>query len=997
MHYLALLADPDQNRITREAWTVASSTDEFVWAGWQPESVVSVDNEPPLEWYENAEPPPRVPPADRTSPDQGADPAYRLLHKLGLTYLDAPVENPNIWPSNPLDVEPAVPYTPPRVTNADGLSQLAALDELHREQSLGRAGWLFVAGSITQGGNQVPCCFPLFERRVKFVRVDGVFYPQWQGALRRNGLLRRRASDNVADPVDVFLRERAGSSNQAEIGSVVAGLLRDFDIELTGVADSSVNPSDVQPDQGTVLVPGAGFYLARTNALTSTANDLSRWTSRHLSDTAFAELYRTTDSALHPNENRVSPIRSALPLNDRQREAIDRLDTETVVAVSGPPGTGKTHMIVAAASDAVARGLSVLVATKSDFAAESACELLELYPTPPHIRFGREDQRRHVADLLSGGSEAGVTDEQLGEISQHETQAWTDLERRGHAMLQALERQRAFEAALRNEHLPAASGAPRLLNAAFDHAQLERALRTVSGTDGLRKRRAVNKLRKLIGAPDDASVSFMTTAIAGARAELAIRTALDDVEGTDLDQLWAELDRAETDARASQAILDMAKRSRPTQGAMASIAALATALRASLETNRLDLTIEANTAFLQHLPFWVGTLDEIEATLPANPAMFDLVIFDEASQIDQLSAVPALCRAKRAMVVGDPRQLRHISAITPQQIEAARTHASLQPGDDAAILDIAANSLFDVAASATPVTWLDEHFRSIPHLIEFASDRWYRGELKLMTQHPRNEHYDGIHIHRLSGQRSEKTNPHEIVAIIEHLHLLRTRADVGSIGVISPFSEQAEALERAIIDAFDYDTIRDLRLRVGTVRGVQGTERDTILLSLVIDDRDFGAALAMVEDPHVFNVMTTRARSRVDVFYSFDESALPRGILADWFQYEATPPGLSASLAEPGSSWTTRLAEALELGGVRVVAGYPVAGWHLDLVVGEGDAAFGVETTVHPEGAQVHAERHLALRRAGWDLVSMYESGWLLKTEEAAVHLAGLAARRSSK
>jgi len=757
-----------------------------------------------------------------------------------------------------------------------------------------------------------------------------------------------------------------------------------------------VNPLDVDPGKGTVLVPGAGFYLARADELTSAANDLTRWTSRHLSDTAFAELYRSADSVLHDNDDRISAIRSALPLNERQREAIDRLDTETIVAVSGPPGTGKTHMIVAAASDAVARGLSVLVATKSDFAAESASELLTRYPTPPHIRFGREEQRRHVADLLSAGSEAGISDEQLAEITRLEAEAWADLERRGQAMLNALDRKQAFEAALQNEHLPASSGAPRLLEPDFDHARLDRLLATANSADGRRQRRSVVKLRKTIGAPDGATLSSMQAAIAGARSELAIRQALDRAAGTDLDELWAQLDRAETDAKASQAVLDMARRSRPSTQAMTSIAALATALRTSLGTNRLDLPIEANTAFLQHLPFWVGTLDEIEATLPTNPAMFDLVIFDEASQIDQLSAVPALCRAKRAMVVGDPKQLRHLSAITPQQIEAARTHAALRPGDDAAILDIAANSLFDVAASATPVTWLNEHFRSIPHLIEFASDRWYRGELKLMTQHPRNEGLDGIHLHRVPTTRGDKTNPSEIAAIVDHIHRLRSQPGAGSVGVISPFSEQAEALERAIIENFDYDTIRDLRLRVGTVRGVQGTERDTVLLSLVIDDRDFGTALDMIEDPHVFNVMTTRARDRMDVFYSFDPAGLPTGLLTDWFRYEANPPGLSAPLATTASGWTHRLSEALKLGGARVVEGYPVAGWTIDLVVGEGDAAFGVETTVHPGGPRVHAERHLTLRRAGWDLVSMFESAWLLKTEEAAVHLAGIAARRAA-
>jgi len=233
MQYLALLADPDQNRITRDAWRVASSANELVWAGWQPESVVAVENEPPLEWYEDAAAPPIVPPRNAAQTGVGNDAAYQLLKQLGIVGAPTMPEEQAEWPPDLHDAEPAIPVTPPRVADANGLRHLASLDELHREQSLGRAGWLFIAGSIRHGDEQIPCCFPLFERRVKFTRVDGTFYPQWQGALRRNGMLRRRVPEDVEDPVDVFLRGRAGSSQQAEIGSVVAALLRAFDISST--------------------------------------------------------------------------------------------------------------------------------------------------------------------------------------------------------------------------------------------------------------------------------------------------------------------------------------------------------------------------------------------------------------------------------------------------------------------------------------------------------------------------------------------------------------------------------------------------------------------------------------------------------------------------------------------------------------------------------------------------------------------------------------------
>jgi len=986
IQYLALLADPDQRRITREAWTVASDDSDFAWGGWKPDSVVSVDKEPPAQWYEQ--------PARVTTPKN----PYRFSkdNQLMWNRLNKAVGDASLLQTvtEKFDDPDRGSYTPPSGLMTETYRELALRDELHREEGLGRAGWLFIAGTIEVGGEHIPCCFPLFERRVKFTKVNGVFLPQWQGALRRNALLHRRVADSVQDPIDVFLSEGAGSENPGGIASELSDLLRHYGITITAVTDGTESPIRMRGAASTVLVPGTGFYLAQPRT-PATNNDLDRWTKRHLSDTALSQLYRTTDSLLHQPESRPSAIQCALPLNGRQREAINRLNTEAVVAVSGPPGTGKTHMIVAAASDAVARGLSVLVATKSDFAADSACELLEQFPTPPHIRFGKAEHRRRVADHLSAGSTAGISDEQLTALEHASQAAAARLARLSGEMLGALGLKQRYEAARSNENLTLATGAPNMLAPSFRFDQLDKAIADTSGTTGRRQRRSIEKLRSMIGAAENVSLPLMLQIVDGARAEHTIRTALDHAKGTELDNLWSELDRAESDARAAQTILDIARRSRPTPGALASIASLATALRSSLGGSGLRDGIEANAAFLHHLPFWIGTLDEIEATLPANPGMFDVVIFDEASQIDQLAAVPALCRARRAFVVGDPQQLRHTSAITRQQIEAARLHAQLAPGDDAALLDVAANSLFDVAAAATTITWLDEHFRSIPHLIQFSSERWYGGNLRLMTQHPRNERLDAIHPVRVLGQRTSSANEHEVQAIVARLHQIRAAGATGSIGVISPFIEQAEALEDAIVRSFDYEAIRDMRLRVGTVRGVQGTERDTILVSLVMDERDYATALPMIENRHLFNVMATRARTHLEFFHSFDPATLPRGLLADWFHYEKNPPGLAAQLTPAVSRWTTELADALQLAGVRVVTGYPVAGWTVDLVVGEGDAAFGVETTVHPAGPEAHAERHITLRRAGWHLVSVFEPSWLLKSEEAAVKLAGIASRRS--
>ena len=82
---------------------------------------------------------------------------------------------------------------------------------------------------------------------------------------------------------------------------------------------------------------------------------------------------------------------------------------------------------------------------------------------------------------------------------------------------------------------------------------------------------------------------------------------------------------------------------------------------------------------LEVLKIWSSTLKSIRRTFPLNPCIFDYVIFDEASQIDLPSAAPALYRAKRAIVVGDPMQLTHIAGITKDMDKSlAKIHGLLK-------------------------------------------------------------------------------------------------------------------------------------------------------------------------------------------------------------------------------------------------------------------------------------------------------------------------------
>ena len=265
-----------------------------------------------------------------------------------------------------------------------------------------------------------------------------------------------------------------------------------------------------------------------------------------------------------------------------------------------------------------------------------------------------------------------------------------------------------------------------------------------------RSRRAGRRLRAAAGAAEATSLADLQTALRCATdrrdaAELAAGA------GTVLAPAWDHLRRADAAVHAAAgrvAEVEAAREDRRRRGRGAA-RDLATALRAGRRQRRRLLRALDGRAVVQALPLWVGTLRDVEDLLPDTPALFDLVILDEASQIDQVLGAAALLRARRAVIVGDPRQLRHVSFVGDDQVRAGLEAHGL--ADAAGTLDVRRASVLDVAAGVTPVTWLDEHYRSVPHLIEFSARRFYDGRLTVATRHPANEATDVIDVVRVDA------------------------------------------------------------------------------------------------------------------------------------------------------------------------------------------------------------------------------------------------------
>ena len=879
----------------------------------------------------------------------------------------------------------------------EGVKRFVAADALHKEQHLIWQGYLWIQGSYDGRNYRVP----MVRRRVSARSVIKQLFDSTVGVpltlqaesawLVNTTLLDSESFDALADrPIEWGI---GGSSGGGRIDRNHPGVAAFVSAYLEGCglpADTPLHAGVDDADPPLRVTLATGLYLDSDPYRADRSSALKLWATRAPIGTALEALY--FDDTRPGGPPREVVVRSPLPLNDEQRRAIELSVNEDLVVVSGPPGTGKSHLAAAAAISEIAAGGSVLIASKSIHACNVIEGMLRRFPMIEPIRFGDDRGARLLGNALASGvpapderyDQSRLTDE----VASLEAEIQAQLERIRRRLIECSQFDRVLR---RREDLPLWL-ASRDIDA-IDTAAVRAALPALDPSGPLGKRRARRARARIVEqlgvrAPEDAAaIREICDAIDAARS-------FEDLAGRDLGlpKMWDGLDALEDQWRHLIGdVLEADRRARANLRSRSALGELATALRTGPVTRRRELATMGGR-FLDVAPLWLGTLGEIETTAPIVPGLFDLVILDEASQISQLSAAPALARAKRAMVIGDSRQLRHESFVT----ENVQRLAAVQAGVDDGLrrrLDDRANSVFDAASSSAPVVDLVEHYRSSPHIIGFSNREFYDSRLQLMTQHPRHEAADGIDVVRVSGRRSsEGVLPAEVNRAIELVHQLVAEG-VEGIGVVTPVQIQADVIEEKLHHELTLEQIDRHSIRVGTVEEFQGTEREVVIISLCMKEGDDDVTVAL-EDPALFNVMVTRARSRVIVLAAFDPAELSPGLLARYLRHAEEPPTPKAERID-GSGWTRRLARELAAGSdARVIVDYEVAGETVDIVLGDGANALAIETELHPGGPQRHIDRHMVLRRAGWEILDMFESTAFGREEEVIASLLARVARQ---
>lgn len=273
--------------------------------------------------------------------------------------------------------------------------------------------------------------------------------------------------------------------------------------------------------------------------------------------------------------------------------------------------------------------------------------------------------------------------------------------------------------------------------------------------------------------------------------------------------------------------------------------------------------------FIGDYPLVLSTTHSIFGTL-GQSVNYDLLIMDEASQVDLCTGSLALQCSKKAVIVGDLKQLPNIISndIRDQTLRIAQCFA-IPKGycyDKHSFL----SSILEIYPKI-PKTLLKEHYRCHPKIIEFCNKKFYDNQLVIMTE---DEGKDPIVLCKAvkGNHQRERTNQRQIDMIVEEI-IPRFSLDLdnGSVGIIAPYRDQVQTIKTAL---------KGKNMKVATVDSFQGQEMDVIILSTVNNKNS-----SFIDDSSRLNVAVSRAVKRLIVVVNDDETLLEQGNLGDLVGY----------------------------------------------------------------------------------------------------------------
>ncbi|MBQ8886974.1 MAG: AAA family ATPase [Candidatus Gastranaerophilales bacterium] len=702
-----------------------------------------------------------------------------------------------------------------------------------------------------------------------------------------------------------------------------------------------------------------------------------------------------------------------LSLSDSQEDVIKNLEDNTILSVYGPPGTGKSQTIVNLICHLVSNGKTVLVASRMDKATDVVADRLNDFGAPYlALRAGRQNYQKQLSfdlqDLISNKVDLDTDFEntilvdvedmhklvlairekenKCEEIIKLEQQ-WQEIIKERDAKEKQLGKLQFLTGKLTMQEVDNIDGAIKNLEKNSEKSGFFADVTTKFANHQLKKI-IQNKDFK----PDFENLERIKMELEVARLSTKARyTETQMYKIGNIHQLLEEIKMLKRKQKTLAIEILKGKRRNSLKGLLRDqvkrqrliVHTKALVTRKKNLQNRL-LEDEDFKPLLEAFPCWCITTYAVSNSLPLKPGMFDVAIIDEASQCDIASCIPILYRCKKAVIVGDDKQLPHLSFLEKSKEQSFLSQYEI-PDKYQLMWRFRTNSMFDLANyySTKPVL-LDEHFRSFAPIIDFSNKEFYGDRIRIMSKLGDSKILELVQVEDGKVDAEMTRNMPEVEAIMQRLQEIIQEDDRNtdpdhepvSVGIISPFRGQVELIKKALAQLYPDTVLRKHKIEVGTAHTFQGDERDIIMLSWAVANNSFNQSLTFLQIPNLFNVAITRARKKQIIFLSKDPKTLPQGLLKDYIEY------VQAYVARDNLKEEMKLdenvyknvfekevASFLRDEGFEVTAGQTVAGLSADLFVKDptGRAMIvecdGLEDNVRSNKTQI--KKQTLMERAG--------------------------------
>jgi len=583
---------------------------------------------------------------------------------------------------------------------------------------------------------------------------------------------------------------------------------------------------------------------------------------------------RPTQAVDHP-----PIVPGGLQLSASQEAAVaDALRSELTV-VTGPPGTGKSEMVVDLVANQFLRGHSVLVASTNNAAVDVAVERAETLDPLLLLRTGNQKVLEKLPALLDVALSTPRPDPASpGVVGARLAAAGRDRA----AILEELSQRTVLEGAL--------------AQSVVDLLELEGTLWTAGHPpQHVESARWVRRLGSETRPPAPPSWAWWSRW----RESRLLRRAGVDRPGVGgaLVRGWAQAHTRRDDLHVRLESLPPADSEREAaevlrvdeEWSQVSLRGLLAAVHHAVRQESVTAVEQVRTLRLGGTPArqaamgkalgtaraWACTAQSVRPSFALQSALFDAVIVDEASQCTIATVLPTAYRAKQIVIVGDPNQLTPVVSLGPRTLSSiARAHGTTEEALAANHLSAGSDSAFTAFAALLPPGhehFLAEHYRCHPAIARYLNDEFYGGRLDVLSdvsaavaQGLRR----GFEVLDVAG-RTERppggsaVNHAEVEAVVQWVR--ERSGEPGTLGVLTPFAPQAELLRSRLRTAFPPETHEELweerKLVVGAVHSLQGDQRDVVLFSTVLTrGADERSTRWLQENPQVVNVAVSRAR-----------------------------------------------------------------------------------------------------------------------------------------